>query len=255
MEVHEMVQALRRQKWFLAVGVLLALVVGFLSVYSPTGKPRAKPQFVSKSRILVDSNGFGLGRVELAKSDTALAGGGFDNRAQTISYFVDSALVQRYVPKPLRDQTVALVTIPFEKVPVFEIQATAATPKAAEGIAQASAEAVGKFFTAREDAAGTPKLQRVTANVIQPATPAVAQSSKAKALGILAVLVLLGLAIFAALTRDKYRQARALREETAAAAPVEGEPEAEPKKRRKGKKGKKDAQDHAVAEGRDEPAA
>ena len=203
--------ALRRQKLFLAIGVLLALVVGVLSTYDLGGKPRAKTEFLSKSRVLVDSNGFGLGRVELASSASALAGGGFDNRAQTIAYFIDSSYIQRYVPAALPARADTITAVPFEKVPVFEIQATSKDPEVARRMAQASAEALGTFFRTRQDAAGTPKLQRVTVNVIQPALPAQAQSSKAKALGVLAVVVLLGLALFAALTRDKYRQAKALR--------------------------------------------
>lgn len=214
MEVHEMFMALRRQKLFLAIGVVLALVVGVLSTYGLDGKPRAKTEYLSKSRVLVDSNGFGLGRVELASSDTALAGGGFDNRAQTIAYFIDSSYVQRFVPKELRDGTDTITAIPFEKVPVFEIQVTSKDPKIAQGMAQKSAEALSKFFSERQRQAKTPSLQRVTVNVIQPALPAQAQSSKAKALGVLAVVVLLGLAIFAALTRDKYRQAKLLRADT-----------------------------------------
>lgn len=216
-----MVMALRRQKLLLSLGALVALVIGALSMYGLDGKPRAKTEFLSKSRVLVDSKGFGLGRVELASSDEALAGGGFDNRAQTIAYFIDSSLVQRFVPERLREGTDTITAVPFEKVPVFEIQVTSKDPKIAQDMAQSTAQALDTFFRQRQDDAKTPSLQRVTVDIIQPALPAQAQPSKARALGVLAIVVLLGLAVFSALTRDKYQQARANRAARAEPTPAD----------------------------------
>lgn len=213
MELGDIFAALRRRKRTVVVALLLAIAVAAFSLYKPDGSPRAVPAFNSQTRVLVDSSNFGLGRVELSSSDTSLAGGGFGDRAQTVVFFVDSKLVTDRIPKELVAATSAIVVTPLLKTPVIQIEVTADTPQHAQQMATALPKAMESYFASRQAKASTPQLQRVEITLVQPATDPVAAPSQAKALAILAFLMVFGAGLLVAIVRDNYLRTRAKRED------------------------------------------
>jgi len=213
MELGDIFAALRRRKRTVIVAFLLAIAVAAFSLYKPDGSPRATPAFNSQTRVLVDSSNFGLGRVELSSSDTSLAGGGFGDRAQTVVFFVDSKLVTDRIPQELVKATSAIVVTPLLKTPVIQIEVTADTPQHAQQMATALPKAMESYFASRQAKASTPQLQRVEITLVQPATDPVAAPSQAKALAILAFLMVFGAGLLVAIVRDNYLRTRATRDD------------------------------------------
>lgn len=216
MELGDIFAALRRRKRTVVIALLLAIAVAAFSLYKPDGSPRAVPAFNSQTRVLVDSSNFGLGRVELSSSDTSLAGGGFGDRAQTVVFFVDSKLVTDRIPQELVKATSAIVVTPLLKTPVIQIEVTADTPQHAQQMATALPKAMQGYFASRQAKASTPQLQRVEITLVQPATDPVAAPSQAKALAILAFLMVFGAGLLVAIVRDNYLRTRAKRTDTGA---------------------------------------
>lgn len=208
MELGHIISALRRHRIMVLVTVVLAVVVAGFSMYKPDGSPRFKPQFTSQTRILVDSANFGLGRVELAQSTDALQGGGMDNRAMTVAFFVDSRYVTDLIPKDVVQGTSAILVTPLEKTPVIQIEVTADSAAHASAMAGGLPRALETYIRSRQEKAGTPPKQRVEITVVAPPTDPASASSMAKALALLAFLMVVGAGFFITILRDNHQRTR-----------------------------------------------
>jgi hypothetical protein len=216
MDLRHHVRVWWRWKPLLIVGFLLAVLLGILATFKPSGsglKWRTEAVYSTKSRLFVTQPGFPWGRVTLpgavngqqsaAPTPQDKANGvdfadpaRFSNLAIVYAYLAQSDQVReliRPLPKPGQINVVWQATGSGDALPLLELTSKANTAEGAKVLNTKAIKAMKGYLSSQLDASNVPAGQRVEIQVLNPPQVGKLESGRTPTLSVVAfVLIMVG---------------------------------------------------------------